>query len=449
VPIKGVLLLAFVVGSLPVCLARPFYGILLWTVIAFLNPQSSLFYWSGATSFPWAEAVAIPTLIGFALFSRAWRNLGSGKVLLIGLLWAWFTITSLISTHTPLFIHHAGDTWFRWDFVSKVLLMTAVTVAILDSFARLRIFVLVMAGCFGFFVLKALPFLILTGGAFRLYGPEYSMVADNNDLGLALNMTLPLFFFLAQTESRRWARRVCGFLFIVTIPAIFFTYSRGALVGLIVVLALMLLRLRQRFLLIPVLGFGLAVALLFAPAAWKQRMDPTRPDAVDGSAQSRLNAWAYSWNLSKDYPIAGGGFGTFTDRLFDIYAPNTKDMHGPHSIYFQVLAEHGFVGLALYLALIGSCFASVSRLVKAAKFHGDHIVLAYANMFRFSLLGFLTSGIFLGRAYFDYFFSIVACLAALEKLARREWANTREQSEETASGPFGEEVLLPEREMAL
>src|SRR5581483_394272 len=110
----------------------------------------------------------------------------------------------------------------------------------------------------------------------------------------------------------------------------------------VVVLALMLLRARRRLLLIPVICLGVLIALLFAPPTWKHRMDPTRSDAVDGSAKSRLNAWSYSWNLAKDYPLAGGGFGTFTRELFDVYAPNTSDIHGPHSIYFQVLAEHGF-----------------------------------------------------------------------------------------------------------
>lgn len=446
-PVKGVLLLAFFVASLPVCLIRPFYGILLWTVIAFANPQSSLFYWSAANTFPWAIAVAVPTLIGFVLFSPNWSAFGSSKVLLIVPLWIWFTITSFVSSHTALFLHHAGDTWYQWSFVSKVLFMTVVTIALLDSFERLRIFVLVIAGCFGYFVLKAFPFLVLTGGAFRLYGPEFSMIADNNDFGLALNMTLPIFFFLAQSESRRWARLFCGFLFVITIPAIFFTYSRGALTGLIVVLGLMLLRSKQRFLLIPVIGFGILIALLFAPAAWKQRMDPTRPDAVDGSAKSRLNAWSYAWNLAQDYPITGGGFSTFTERLFVIYAPNTGDIHGPHSIYFQILAEHGFVGLAIYLTLIGSCFASIFRLVRYAKYHSDTVILAYANMFRFSLVGFLTSGVFLGRAYFDYFFSIVAALAALERIVRhRRVSSFNEGNDEAATGYFDEAMLLPESE---
>lgn len=449
-PIKGVLLFVLLIGSLPICLARPFYGILLWTIIAFLNPQSALFYWSAANTFPWAVAVAVPTLVGFVLFSRSWKNLASGKILLIGMLWIWFTITSFISTHTPLFIHHAGDTWFHWDSVSKILFMTVITIALLDSFERLRIFVLVLAGCFGYFILKALPFLILTGGSFRLYGPEYSMIADNNDLGLALNMTLPLFFFLAQTETRRWTKWLCGFLFVCTIPAILFTYSRGAVVGLVVILTLMLLRSKRRILIIPVMGFAIAVGLLFAPASWKERMDPTRPDAVDGSAKSRLNAWSFSWNLSKDYPIAGGGFGTFTNELFDIYAPNTRDIHGPHSIYFQILGEHGFVGLALYLALIVSCFRSAYRILKWSKLYGDDFATAYAHMFRFSLVGFLVSGTFLGRAYFDYFFAIVACLAALERLTRQELARAIEETEEeTEVEVFGTGVLLPEREAAL
>jgi len=427
VPIKGVLLFVFFVGSLPVCLARPFYGILLWTILAFLNPQSALFYWHAADSFPWAVAVAVPTVLGFAMF------------------------TSLISTHTPIFVHHAADTWLRWNFVSKVLFMTVITIAIVDTFERLRIFVLVIAGCFGYFILKALPFMIMTGGAFRLYGPEYSMISDNNDLGLALNMTLPLFFFLAQTEPRRWTRWLCGFLFVITIPAIFFTYSRGALVGLIVVLTMMLLRSKRRILLIPVLALGVVVAVLFAPAAWKERMDPTRPDAVDASARSRLNAWTYAWNLSKDYPVAGGGFSTFTDQLFDIYAPNTRDIHGPHSIYFQVLAEHGFVGLALYLALFVSCFAAIYRILKWSKLLGNDLTASYANMLGLSMVGFMISGIFLGRAYFDYFFAIVACLAVLERLCRRELAaafNERDETDGAESEDLRERILLPESEAA-
>jgi putative inorganic carbon (HCO3(-)) transporter len=418
---RGSALLIFVLGSLPVCFVRPFYGILLWTVIAFLNPQS--FVWGSGSYFPWALAVAIPTLIGVPIFVRGWAHrLVSREFFLVFALWIWFTITSVVSTNTSFFLHHAGDTWFRWGFVSKILLMTVVTMAVTQSFRQLRILMLVIAGCFGFFVLKALPFIIMTGGEFRLYGPENSMVADNNDLGLCLNMTLPFFFFLAQTEPRRWVRRLFGFLFIITIPAIFFTYSRGAFAGLAVVLLLMLLRLKQRFVLVPVIGLSLMIAVLFAPEAWKQRMDLTDSGALDASAISRFNAWTFSWRLALDFPVTGGGFATFTPELFDRYAPHVKDVHGPHSIYFGVLAEHGFTGLLLYLVLVGSCFAATHKLVKHGRFYGDQQAIHYAHIFQFSLIGFLVSGAFLGRAYFDYFFTIVACIAILRRVCALEWA---------------------------
>lgn len=412
--LRGILLLALFVPSLPVCFFRPFYGILLWTVLAFLNPQ--WYTWGAATDLPWAMVVAIPTLAGFLIFDRGWSRLRSREFVLICILWTWFTLTSLISANTPLFAHHAHDTWYRWQFVSKVLLMTVVMIALIQDFKRLRIFVLVIAGCFGLLVLKALPFMVATGGEFRLYGPPNSMIADNNDFGLALNMTLPFFFFLAKVESNRWAKRLFGFLFLITIPAIFFTYSRGAVVGLVVVSLLMLLQAKQRLALLPAIVFGLGIAFFFTPESWQTRMDPDRPGALDASAQSRLNAWRFCWNLASDSPIAGGGFETFTPALFDVYAPNVRDVHGPHSIYFGVLAEHGFVGLFLYLGLVASCFRAARRIVKQARIDGDYVAVHYANMFRFSLVGFLTSGAFLGRAYFDYFFTIVACIAALERI---------------------------------
>ena len=144
-------------------------------------------------------------------------------------------------------------------------------------------------------------------------------------------------------------------------------------------------------------------------------------NALDASARSRLNAWSFSWALAKDNPLMGGGFDAFTPALFARYAPTAKDVHGPHSIYFGVLAEHGFIGLFLYLALIASCFAALHRTKRIARFRVDERGANYANMFRFSLVGFLASGAFLGRAYFDLFFAIVACITILRQISAAEW----------------------------
>ncbi|MEO8367693.1 MAG: putative O-glycosylation ligase, exosortase A system-associated [Candidatus Solibacter sp.] len=424
--LRAALLLAVLLPCVPLSFFRPFIGVICWTIISFAGPQ--WYAWGAAYYFPCAEMIAIPTMLGFVVYSRGWLRMVSRETILMGILWTWFTITTLVSVNTPLFAAHSDMTMYRWQFISKVLLMTVITMGIVDTFARLRILVMVTAGCFAFYVVKALPLMITTGGGFRLYGPPRSMVEDNNDLGLALNMTLPLLFYVWQTETGRRLRQLFFGLFIITIPGIFFTYSRGAMTGLVAVMTLMLLKSKQRLVLLPVVVMGLVLGLVFAPPAWKERMDFTRKGAaLDNSAFSRLNSWQFARNLAWDYPIFGGGFDTFTKELFDRYAPNSNDVHGPHSIYFGVLAEHGYVGLALYLSLVVSCFASLRKIGKHARRMGDEVASAYANAFGFSLVGFLTSGLFLGRAYFDYYFAIICCIVVLKHVCFNEWRKMEQE----------------------
>jgi probable O-glycosylation ligase (exosortase A-associated) len=417
-PLRGILLLLFFIPSLPICFFRPFYGIILWIIVAFLNPQS--YTWQAFDVFPWAAAVAVATILGMVMSSETkWNRLVSSQAGALAALWAWFAITTLISINSSAFEHHSLDTLVKLKFVSKVLLMTFCMLPIVTTFERLRIVLLTIAGCFGFYILKSFPFLILTGGVYRLYGPERSMIADNNDFGLALNMTLPLYFYLAQTESKPWVKRLMAVLFILTIPAVFFTYSRGALVGLAALLGMMLLQSRRRLAIVPVLALGVVIGVYFAPEGWQERMNPNRPDAIDASARSRLNAWAYASALAADYPIAGGGFATFTPELFAKYAPTMVFGGGAytaHSVYFQILAEHGYVGLGLYLFMILLCFKTIRRLRKQSRIH-DPVIAQYAHALQFSLIGFMACGVFLSQAYFDYFFTIVACVAVLDHAA--------------------------------
>jgi probable O-glycosylation ligase (exosortase A-associated) len=433
--IRDALLLLIFLGSLPVCFIRPFYGVLMWTIVAFLNPQSYL--WGTVSFFPWALAVAIPTLIGGVLFSAFdWHALFSRKVFFIVLLWAWFTVTSFVANGSAMFSHHSIDTWDRWKFVSKILLMTLVTIAVVNSYSRLRVLLLVIGGSFGFYVAKAFPFIIATGGVHRVYG------ADNNDFGLALNMTLPIYYFLAQAEENPWMKRVLKVLFFITIPSILCTYSRGAVVGLVVVMACLLWYSRRRLLLIPVIVAVAVGTLMFAPEHWIERMNPQKENALDGSAKSRLNNWTFAWRLASDNPVFGGGFATFTPELYERYSPAPTRVYGPHSVYFQVLGEHGFTGIVLYFIFLGGAFFGARRIAKRASRLGDLQAMEYAKLCGVALIAFAASGTFLGRAYFDYLFTIAACVVILDRLTRENWSedyflNGQPMEEETEDDEAG------------
>lgn len=430
---RDIIVLTLLVGSLPFCFIRPAYGTVVWTVMSFLNPQT--FTYGLAREWSLSVILAVPTLLGWLFFSLKLKRLLCREVILMAILWLWFTVTLLNADQYPLFADKAASAWYRWGIVSKVMLMAVVAVGTIDTWARLRWVALAIAGSFGFLVVKALPGMLIYGGDFHIYGPPGSMIGDNNDFGLALNMALPFFFFLAKTESSRYVKAIMAVLFAITIPTIFFTYSRGALLGLIAVLAVMLVLTKERRILIPMTILAIVFAALFTPPAWRGRMTGTTPESLDASALSRLNAWSYSWALAKDYPLMGGGFEAFTPSLFTRYAPDPRDVHGPHSIYLGVLAEHGFTGLFLYLGVVAMCFSTLRSITKKAQFHGDVHGAAYASMFRLSLVGFLVSGTFLGRAYFDFYFTILACTGVLRMLGPMELPDEeQEESLELQSG---------------
>ena len=135
--------------------------------------------------------------------------------------------------------------------------------------------------------------------------------------------------------------------------------------------------------------------------------------------------------MVKDYPVTGGGFDVFTDEsVFPQYAPQgarsalyglNLHLHSSHSIYFQMLGEQGFVGLGLFLMLLGSSYASFQRLRKRAKTNRNlEWAVPYTHMFQVTLLAYMASGATLGRAYFDFFYQVIACVIILRILAKRD-----------------------------
>jgi putative inorganic carbon (HCO3(-)) transporter len=434
VSVRDVIILFAVAASLPFCFLRPVYGVMAWTILGFFNPQA--FTWGIARSLPLAMAVAIPTLAGFLLFSRL-RTLLCPEVGLIIALWVWFTVTTVNSTYELAFAEKSADAWFRWGFVSKIFLMVVVTIGVMDGRERLRLLALSIGGSFALLVFKTLPSMIVSGGEFRVYGPDHSMIGDNNAFGLAVGMALPFFYFLAKTESSRVLKLFFRMAFLLGIPTLFFTYSRGALVGLVAMAGYMFLRSNQRLVVILIAILSVLFASAFAPPKWKGRMSHV-VDAQDPSARSRLNSWTYSWNLANAYPVMGGGFEAFTPALYAQYAPNPRDVHGPHSIYFGMLAEHGYVGFALYFSVVLYCFLSLGRIVKQARFHGDEEAADYANMLRFSLVSFLAAGAFLGHTYFDFYFVILSCAAILRRVSREDLEAIDDSDEEPLEAEAGD-----------
>ena len=423
---RDFIILAIILGAAPICFLNPYFGILMWTWVAYFNPHR--YAWGRVYDFPVALLIGGATLAGLPFAKETNRKIFNTQTVLLLGMWCWFGVTYFVASTNSIFAHHLADSRYELLRISKILLMTFVVVWLVSSKEKLRYLYLVTALSFGFIAIKGTLFSWRTGGEFRVYGPPDSFIADNNALGLALNMSLPMFYFMARNEPNRWLRRILHLSFYCGIVAVLLTYSRGALLGLIVVLTLIALKSKQKL----IAGFFLVVCawgvLAFAPAKWMVRMGNFFHGNLDNSAELRLNAWRFAWELAKQYPITGGGLKTFTPVLYHRFTPQL-DFAGPHSIYFQTLGEHGFVGLGLFLTLLFSCLIALHNLRRKARGSpSTQWIVPYTHMLEIGLLAFMISGAFLELAYFDLFYQVVASVGLLGILYDREIAAKRKRS---------------------
>ena len=441
---RDVILLLIILGSVPISLVSPYYGVLMWYWVSYFNPHR--FTWGFAYNMPVAFLVAIPTLIGTVFAKKSLRSLLTPESLLLIGLWAWYTISYVHARSVPAFAGHMAEADYQMNHISKIILMTLVMIVMVTLRERLYGVMLISGASLGLLALKDAVFGIRTSGESPVFGPPDSFLTDNNAFGLAINVSLPILFFLARAEKRRWLRIALYVFFACGIMTVLLTYSRGGFVGLAVVLAAITLRSRHKFF-AAIIGVAAAFVLLAsAPPAWMNRMGEFLHGNLDATANQRLVSWGTAWNFSHDYPITGGSFDTVPDEfIFQRYQPRPLPdglpSSGPHSIYFQLLADQGFVGLGLFLLLIGSCFLTLFRVRHTARrFPEAAWLVDYTLMVEIAMMGFMTSGAFLGFVYLDLIYQMIGITVVIKMLLRKELSaiSSAKKSEENSMAPLEE-----------
>jgi probable O-glycosylation ligase (exosortase A-associated) len=209
--------------------------------------------------------------------------------------------------------------------------------------------------------------------------------------------------------------------------AVVLTYSRGALVGLLAMAAVLLARSRAKLpigLLILTLGF---LIYSFAPQSWFNRMNTIEEYQQDQSAEARLYMWQVALRIADQRPILGGGFKvTYVPEVVNLFLSGTNlpaltRPRAAHSIYFEALAEHGYVGLALFLAITLYSWLNCSWLIRHSRARSD---LAWAEqlgrMGHASLMAYWTAGAFASQTYLDEYWLLVFLFDAARRIVAKQ-----------------------------
>ena len=406
-PIRDIAVTLVVSLGLMYVFKHPAVAAYLWAWISVMTPQTMTYGF--ALGFPFAQVVAVAALLVVAFTAKKQMlPLNSLTGLWLALL-MWMSVTSFFSM--------APDGWAseRWIFVMKIQLMLFVSLMLVRTGQELRILVYVVTLSLAYFGVKGGYFTIATGGGARVWGPGNSLLGGNNELAVGLVIVLPFVYWMRQTLDNKWIKRGLLATMVLCVFSILGSQSRGGLLALLVVGLFLGVKSAYPVRMTVGLLALVAAAIAFMPSTWNQRMDTITEYKDDSSAMSRIYIWRTLTNAALSRPLVGAGFRADNMTVFNAYAPQGIEWDGfrgrplvAHSIYFQMLGEHGFVGLALYFAFWGTVWRRATSTAKRAMAFpelSDWLPLLM-RMSQVSLLGFAAGGAFLSLAYLDLTFYI-------------------------------------------
>jgi putative inorganic carbon (HCO3(-)) transporter len=425
--LRDIVLTLLLIGALPAAVRWPFFGFCMYAWLGLMNPHR--LSWSFAYDAPWAQVYGILALVSLAWERQRQLGLAIGRFWLVIVYLVWMVVTTMFALEPERAQTRIVD-------VFKIYLMAIATLAVLTSERRIRIFLAVAVLSVAFFGIKGGLFTLGSGGVYRVWGPKGSVIEDNNQLAVALTMTVPLMVWLARFDKRRWMRLSLYGATALVVAAILGSHSRGALVAIVAMGLLLVLKSERKlmFSMVFVMGVGMALALM--PDHFWTRMSSILNYEQDASVQGRFNAWMTAMRIADARPT-GGGFEYTGVRSFAAWAPDPTNVKSPHSLFFQALGEHGWPGLVLFLGIWLHAWIACRRALKRWRKDPERAHLAsLAAMLQVSLIGYLAGGSFVNIGYWDFPFYLAAIAYALVALGARETSGATVATASRVRGPL-------------
>jgi probable O-glycosylation ligase (exosortase A-associated) len=414
--LRTLLVLGILAVGVPLALYSPFYGLLLYLWYALFRPEA--FVWFDLTPFRVSLVVGVLLLVRSALggvYPNVSHPLSVGSIAFLGM--------ALVSQLT------AVDTSLGWmwiDYFARLICVTLLAVTLIDSRQKLFITVAVVAGSFGFHSAKAGLSSLLGGGVQFASGLAGSFT-DNNGYALGIAIILPLLVATAQNAPAKWMR--VGFYLSAPLSAfaVVSLFSRGGLLAIAAGAVVLACFQRRRIRSVVVLATIIVGGYFFAPIpeGWFERIETiqTYEEVDDRSALSRLHFWRVAVDMAGDRPL-GVGLKNF-EAAYNRY-DTTAGLYGlnraAHSSHFQVLAETGFPGAALWVTLFAMAFWFVFRIRRRSRDprlakEDAAFLLTMANAMVASMVGFIVGGAFLSAALNDVTWLTFGLIASLDRIS--------------------------------
>jgi putative inorganic carbon (HCO3(-)) transporter len=413
---RDLFVFAVVILMLPSSIRKPFVGLLVFSWLAYMRPQDLC--WGFARTMRLSFFVGIAMVAGWWAYEQGKRRFCRWDARTVAMCVLGLLVTI---SYAFAFKHDEYTNTYYIEYL-KIILVALFTTGQVDSRERLRLILWTIALSLGFYGVKNGLLGIARGGGQILRGPG-GMLEDNNDLGLALVMNVPLLWYLGISEGKQWVVRATQAAVVLTVVTILLTHSRGAFLALCMTALWIAWRSGHLFRAAFGLTFCAVLFFAFAPASVLERIASIGEGAAgrESSANARFTAWATALRMIGDNPMLGVGMRNFQSSFRD-YSLVQGSTYVAHNSYLQIWAESGSLAFAVYLLLLASVFFACRRVLRMARGRPDlQWAHHYGRMMEATTVGFLVGAFFLNRGAFDLIYHWLALVTALLAVTTVAW----------------------------
>ena len=424
----AILIYIVLVASFLIAIKKPFAFVLIYVWLEYFRPQQV-----DPAVFSDSRVMLVfgVLAVGSLLFHR-----GRVDSIVLGVI-TWFLAILLWTEFTTSFAEVPDMAQLKMQAVLPLLLFSITSVLGIKDYKDLYFYIAAaIAGSLVHIFTAGIKAMLGSGG----YG--YTLGIANDNFGLAESSTLGVmavvFVLLYQfavkiAEGKGFlhpSAKFSALFYIIVAAAVIGSSSRAGLVSLVVLIAalvfhspkIVIRRLPWIILLSVIVGY------FSINEAWIDRMSTIQDYSSERSANNRLAIW--SWTI--DYVFAhpfGGGF--FVNRIsnFDWPGPDGQIFNlsgvGFHSIFFEVLGEHGFIGFVLYYGMVGRIFWKLVLFYRSDFEVGSLYLREAAFCLVSAWLVYLAGAAFVAVAFLPYTFLLVVLSATFLSLSKIELGGRR------------------------
>lgn len=446
----------FLLAILPIFIyamaKRPFVALGMWVWTALFFPNGWVY--GLASGIRYNLLFTGIAIAGYLLMRNKPKIPISGLAALVIGFFMWTTIGVTMTLGLP------EVSWDIWSRFAKIVLLFIFVLLVVEKKLHIDFMLWCVVLSVGFYAnLEGLKF-IATGGGHMIAGMNGHVLGDRNELAIAFVMTLPICYYLFHEYGARSPIIKFGLLCTIglLVISVIGTQSRGGFIALIALGAYLFMKSDRKIFMGIVIAILVVAVTQLASEEWISRINTIESADQDGSFMGRVIAWKLSFIMAMQNPFFGGSFKSLEylpnwlelSRNFFAYPwfptgdllPGTDVGRAAHSIYFQVLGEHGFVGLILYMTFLFGAFLKAGRVAGRARRAGAPAWLPLmASMIQLSIFAFALGAAALSFAYFDLIFALIGLVVVLEKrilpavcpVPKKSWASgTRPQLQPAA-----------------